>query len=152
MKTGLRTLSVLLIVALLLSVASPVLAQDAEPAVEQEATLLTDAADLAGVWHVLGVDFDFYHEFNEDGTVRAAQSPDMLADSPLFTGEFWFEDGQLSTCKRRRCSASRPVARKAAGHVDAFWFERQDESQVLGPPTDENPGCEPRPWNPSPDG
>jgi len=61
--------------------------------VEEE--MATDAKRLIGVWRVLGVDYDFYHQFNEDGTLRAARSPDLFADSPLFTGEFWFDDGQL---------------------------------------------------------
>jgi len=63
-----------------------------EPPAE-EAVIVTDAADIVGTW--LGVDFDFYHQFNEDGTLSAATSPDIAAENTLFTGEYWFEDGQL---------------------------------------------------------
>lgn len=86
-------LSLLLSLVLLLTACQPVMPVESTAA--EEAVMVTDAAELAGVWQVLGVDFDFYHQFNEDGTLQAAGSPVGFADSPLFVGEFWFEDGQL---------------------------------------------------------
>ena len=85
--------SVILLTVLILSACQPVMPVEVETT--EGDVIVTDAADLIGVWHVLGIDFDFYHEFNEDGTFRAAESPDLLADSPLLVGEFWFDEERL---------------------------------------------------------
>ncbi len=54
-----------------------------------------DVEDILGVWHVLGLDFDFYHKFYADGTFHIGVSSDSLDNEPLATGEFWFDDGNL---------------------------------------------------------
>lgn len=64
------------------------------PAAE-DATVVTDASEIEGGWHVLGVDFDFYHKFYPDGTFHAAFSPDTFDDEPQAVGEYWIDDGQF---------------------------------------------------------
>ncbi len=54
-----------------------------------------DAQDILGVWHVLGLDFDFYHKFYDDGIFHAGDSPEMLDEQPLAIGEYWFNEGNL---------------------------------------------------------
>ena len=63
--------------------------------VDEEAAAVMDADEIVGVWHVLGVDFDFYHRFYPDGTFHAAFSPDTLDEEPQAIGEYWIDDGQF---------------------------------------------------------
>ncbi len=51
---------------------------------------VTDAKDILGTWEISGR----YIRYYEDGTFHFSDSLEGLAERPLATGEFWFEEGR----------------------------------------------------------
>ncbi len=64
------------------------------PPAEEDTETATDL-DIVGKWVAEGLDFGFYHQFNEDGSLIGSISSDTAEETQLFTAEYWFEDGQL---------------------------------------------------------
>lgn len=56
--------------------------------------LITDMADLNGTWQPIPP-ASVWREYREDGTFRMAETQDSLEETPLVTGEYWFEGSVL---------------------------------------------------------
>ncbi|MFQ5433851.1 MAG: serine hydrolase domain-containing protein [Anaerolineae bacterium] len=66
-----------------------------EPTATPEPVLITDAADMVGIWLGTVAGEKGYVMYTEDGRYTVALTQDDLATAPRVSGEYWFEDGQI---------------------------------------------------------
>lgn len=66
-----------------------------EPTATPEPVLVTDAADMVGIWLGTVAGEKGYVMYTEDGRYTVALAQDDLATAPRVSGEYWFEDGNI---------------------------------------------------------
>ncbi len=66
-----------------------------EPTPTPEPVLITDAADMVGVWLGTVAGERGYVMYTEDGRYTVALAQDDLGNAPRVSGEYWFEDGKI---------------------------------------------------------
>lgn len=66
-----------------------------EPTTTPEPALITDTADMAGIWLATVAGERGYFMFTEDGRYTLALSQDQVGTAPRVSGEYWFEDGEF---------------------------------------------------------
>ena len=77
------------------AVAAMLLSSCAQP---QRPGVITQAKDLAGVWHTTTPNSfgdEVYRQFTADGIFRMGGDPQELEARPRVKGEFWFEGDQF---------------------------------------------------------
>jgi len=66
-----------------------------EPTALPEQVLITDAADMVGIWLGTVAGERGYVMYTEDGRYTVALAQDDLGTAPRVSGEYWFEDGNI---------------------------------------------------------
>ncbi|HIP71357.1 MAG TPA: class A beta-lactamase-related serine hydrolase [Anaerolineae bacterium] len=66
-----------------------------EPTAPSEPVLITDAADMVGIWLGTVAGEKGYVMYTDDGRYTVALIQDNLGTAPRVSGEYWFEDGQI---------------------------------------------------------